>query len=81
MSEDVIARAVSTDPNLEAAVIAALRKNPQVPFDRIAVTAHEGVVTLAGHVNWKYQCVAAASTAATVHGIGSVDNQIVVDIA
>jgi osmotically-inducible protein OsmY len=67
--------------NIADAVIYALKSNPRVPFDRLTVVVREGVATLSGHVNWKYESLAAATTAAAVTGVKYVDNQIVVDIA
>ena len=83
MSQDVMVRpaAASTgdETELERGVIGALKANPQVPFERIAVTVHDGVVTLSGRVNWKYQSAAAVAAASAVQGVGVIDNDLVVE--
>ncbi len=63
---------------LEGGVIGALKANPQVPFERIAVSVHDGVVTLSGQVNWKYESAAAVAAASGVRGVAVIDNEIVV---
>ena len=83
MSQDVMTRPAArsaADVTLEGGVVAALKANPQVPFERIVVSVQDGVLTLSGHVNWKYQSAAAVAAASGVQGVGVIDNEIVVDI-
>jgi osmotically-inducible protein OsmY len=83
MSHDLIERPATTsrpDVHLEGAVVAAFRDNPQVPVERVQVTVHDGIVTLTGNVNWKYQKAVAGTVAAAVRGVSAVENRIDVEI-
>jgi osmotically-inducible protein OsmY len=80
MSAELVACALPVT-DITGTVIDALKCNARVPFDRLSIVARDGIVILSGHVNWKYESIAAASTAASVPGVAGVDNQIVVDIA
>ncbi len=73
--------ALKRDLDLEQAVFVAWRENLQVPTDRLSVAVRDGVATLMGRVNWRYQSVTAATAAAAVAGVRAVDNRIVVEIS
>ena len=64
------------DLQTEGAVRLALEQHAQVPFERITVTVHDGVATLAGTVDWRYQQAAALAATGTVPGVRGVNNQL-----
>lgn len=66
------------DLQIEGAVRLALERHAQVPFERITVSVSEGVATLAGRVDWRYQLSAALAAARTVPGVRDVVNQLTV---
>jgi osmotically-inducible protein OsmY len=55
--------------------------NSVVPAERIHVQVEKGWVTLTGQVEWRYQRVAAADAAATLHGVVGIENRIEVEPA
>jgi osmotically-inducible protein OsmY len=67
---------IRTDPELQEAVLAELRWEPSVDAAQIAVTAHDGIVTLSGHVDSYLQKWAAERAAKRVHGVRAVVNEI-----
>ena len=62
------------DLQIEGAVQLALERHAQVPFQRITVSVSEGVVTLSGTVDWRYQQAAALAATKTVAGVRDVNN-------
>lgn len=72
---------MSTDSNLQQAVLSELRWEPSVLAAHIGVTAKSGVVTLSGHVE-TYAAKHAAETAARrVKGVMAVAEEIEVRLA
>jgi osmotically-inducible protein OsmY len=67
---------IRTDRELQEAVLAELRWEPSVEAAQIAVTANEGIVTLAGHVESYLQKWAAERATKRVHGVRAVANEI-----
>jgi len=64
------------DLQIEGAVLQALEHHAQVPFERIAVSVSDGVATLSGTVDWRYQQTAAFAATKTVAGVRDVNNQL-----
>jgi len=71
--------AMTFDRALQASVLEALEFEPGVDAARIAVAAHDGVVTLRGSVPTFFEKVAAERTAAHVFGVRSLANDIEVE--
>ena len=69
------------DLQLEGAVRLALEHHAQVPEERIAVGVSDGVATLSGTVDWRYQQTAALAAAKTVAGVRDVESQLTVAFA
>jgi osmotically-inducible protein OsmY len=67
-----------TDTDIAQAVVAALKWNTIVPFDRVTVAVARGVVTLKGTVEWQYQKDAAARSVRDLAGVRGVTNEIAV---
>ena len=67
-------------PDDELAQIAsnALRWNVQVPRDRITMQVQDGLVTLRGEVEWRYQKVAAEEAVRYLAGVVNVNNLITI---
>ena len=65
-----------TDPDIARDIMAALKTNPEVPFDRIKVTVVDGFVTLEGSVDQQFQRLAAESAVRNLAGIRSIHNRI-----
>jgi osmotically-inducible protein OsmY len=65
-----------TDPDIARDIMAALKTNPDVPFDRVKVTVVEGFVTLEGRVDQEFQRLAAESAIRNLAGIRSIHNRI-----
>jgi osmotically-inducible protein OsmY len=68
-----------TDAELTADVRNRLENNFLVPRGRIQVSAHDGVVTLTGSVNWHLQREAARESVAGVKGVRDIRNEITLD--
>ena len=66
------------DLQIEGAVRLALEQHAQVPFERITVSVSDGVATLSGKVDWRYQLAAALAAARTVSGVSEVVNRLTV---
>lgn len=64
------------DNQLRATVATQIDWDPQVMSKDISVSAHEGVVTLAGFVHNYYERVAAERAAKSVYGVKAVANDI-----
>src|SRR5271154_319966 len=71
---------MSKDNQLQQAVIAELGWEPSVEAAHIGVSAHDGVVTLNGHVDNFSQKLAAEKAAARVKGVKAVAEEIVVKL-
>ncbi len=71
---------MSRDSELQQAVIAELGWEPSVDSGRIGVSAHDGVVTLNGHVQSFSQKLAAEKAAARVKGVKAVAEEIEVKL-
>lgn len=65
-----------TDPEIAEAAVRALETNWSVPKDKVKVTVRDGVVTLEGDLDWKYQSTAAEETVRRLSGVRSVVNLI-----
>jgi osmotically-inducible protein OsmY len=70
---------VPTDEEIAADVRERLQKDFLVPKDRITVSVHDGVVTLAGTLSWHFQREAAREEAAEAKGVRDVNNEIEID--
>lgn len=66
------------DLQLEGAIQVALEHHAQVPFERIKVSVTDGVATISGKVDWRYQQVATLAAAKTVAGIHDVHDRLTV---
>ncbi len=72
----LLTRARIGDLQIEVAIRLALERHAQVPFERIAVSVDEGVATLSGTVDWRYQLTAAVAATKAVAGVREVNNQL-----
>ena len=85
MAEEIQVGAGHGHPEEDAAIakrIADLLSwSTVVPADKIHVQVEKGWVTLTGHVEWRYQRVAAADAAATLAGVIGIENKIEVEPA
>ena len=64
------------DLQLEGAIQVALEHHAQVPFERIKVSVADGVATISGTVDWRFQQVATLAATKAVGGVRGVDNQL-----
>ena len=71
---------MSSDSDLKKAVLAELGWEPSVNSAHIGVTAHEGVVTLTGHVASYMHKLAAEKAASRVKGVKAVAEEIEVKL-
>src|ERR1700677_5487 len=71
---------MSKDSQLQQAVITELGWEPSVDSGHIGVSAHDGVVTLNGHVQHFSQKLAAEKAAARVKGVRAVAEEIEVKL-
>jgi osmotically-inducible protein OsmY len=67
-----------TDEELTRIASNALDWNVQVPRDRITVQVQDGLVTLRGDVEWRYQQVAAEEAVCYLAGVVLVNNLITI---
>lgn len=65
-----------SDQEIAMEAIQALKKNGQVPHDRIKVTVENGWVTLTGNVPWNYQKEAARNAVRHLDGVKVFTNDI-----
>lgn len=65
-----------SDTEIATAILTALKGNRDVPDSRIAFGIENGVVTLTGEVDWKFQSKAAEETIKFLPGVELVFNQI-----
>jgi osmotically-inducible protein OsmY len=68
-----------TDAELAADVRNRLENNFLVPRGRIQVSAHDGVVTLTGTVDWHFQREAAHESTELAKGVRDIRNLIAID--
>jgi osmotically-inducible protein OsmY len=73
-------KVMSKDSQLQQAVITELGWEPSVDSGHIGVSAHDGVVTLNGHVQHFSQKLAAEKAAARVKGVKAVAEEIEVKL-
>ena len=66
------------DLQLEGAIQVALEHHAQVPFERIRVSVADGVATISGTVDWRYQQVAALAATRAVGGVRDVHDRLTV---
>jgi len=66
----------TSDADIAKRVADILEWDPLVPKDRIEVTVEDGVVKLAGKVNWHYQMNQAFEDASKISGVLRIDNLI-----
>ena len=64
------------DRDLQRDVLAELRWDPRIEAERVGVMAHEGIVTLTGHVPSYLATWAAEKAALRVAGVRAVANEI-----
>jgi osmotically-inducible protein OsmY len=67
-----------TDDEITRIASDALGWNVQVPSDRITVQVQDGVLTLSGEVDWRYQKVAAEEAVRYLAGVVLVNNIIII---
>ena len=72
---------MANDHKLQKAVMAQLRWEPSVEAGHIGVTAHEGIVTLTGHVKSFAEKHAAEAATRLVKGVKAVAEEIEVRLA
>lgn len=72
---------MSSDRLIQQAVLDELRWEPRVPAEQIGVTAHDGVVTLSGHVASFAERHAAEAAAKRVKGVLAVVEKIEIRLA
>ena len=65
-----------SDTEIATTILIALKENREVPDSRIAFGIENGVVTLKGEVDWKFQSKAAEETIKFLPGVELVFNQI-----
>jgi len=68
----------TTDDEIAQRVLSALRWDVTVPAEKINVTVHKGLVTLAGEVPWHFQRSAVENAIRRLIGVTGVVNNIVV---
>jgi osmotically-inducible protein OsmY len=71
--------AVTSDKEIAALVIKALRENWAVPDHRIKVTVQEGWVTLEGILHWNFQRKAAENAIRYLQGVRGVIDKIKIE--
>lgn len=69
---------MSSDRHLQAAVLAELEWDPRVDAAHIGVAAHDGIVTLSGHVESGSERHAAEATTGRVRGCKGVADELTV---
>jgi osmotically-inducible protein OsmY len=67
-----------SDTEIATAILTALKGNGEVPDRRIAFEIENGVVTLTGEVDWKFQSNAAEETIKYLPGVELVFNRITI---
>jgi osmotically-inducible protein OsmY len=67
---------MTQDSQLQQSVLAEFKWEPSVPAGHIGVTAHDGVITLSGHVDSYAEKLAAESAARRVKGVKAVAEEI-----
>lgn len=72
---------MSTDTALKESVLTELRWEPSVNAAHIGVTAHDGVITLMGHVQTYAEKHAAEAAARRVRGVKSIAEEIEVKLS
>ena len=65
-----------TDGEIALEVLAALKADWQVPYQKIKVNVEEGWVTLSGSVEWNYESEAAKKSVRNLEGIKVLTNAI-----
>jgi len=70
----------SRDTSLQAAVMEELEWDPRVTAAHIGVAAHDGIVTLTGHVPTFWEKEAAEQAAARVRGVKGVVEELKVEL-
>lgn len=68
----------SSDTEMAQSVLTLLRMHTTVPEDKISVKVENGVVTLAGEVEWDYQRTAARNAVSNLAGVKNVLSNITV---
>jgi osmotically-inducible protein OsmY len=66
------------DPEIARDVVATLKRELPYASEHFKVTVQQGVVTLDGSVEWRYQRDRAVSAARRISGVRNIVNQIVV---
>jgi osmotically-inducible protein OsmY len=64
------------DPDIASDIVAALKTELPLTWDKIKVTVKSGWVTLEGEVDWNYRRTAAESAARRVKGVKGITNSI-----
>jgi osmotically-inducible protein OsmY len=67
-----------SDTEIATTILTALKGNREVPDGRIAFEIENGVVTLTGEVDWKFQSKAAEETIKYLPGVELVFNRITI---
>lgn len=65
-----------TDPEIAHDIVDAMRININVPDDRIKIGVRDGIVTIEGKVDWRFQRDAAESCLRSVNGVRAVTNNL-----
>jgi osmotically-inducible protein OsmY len=67
------------DPDIAAEAVQSLKRNVNVPSDRIRVTVKNGWITLEGKVGWGYQKEAAEYAVRYLSGVRGIANSIEIE--
>ncbi|MEO8882936.1 MAG: BON domain-containing protein, partial [Devosia sp.] len=69
-------RTLTTDEVLAERAYERLAANPSVPLDRIHVTARDGMLTVRGDVDHRYQWQALQTELESLEGVGGIRNEV-----
>lgn len=67
------------DPDIAAAAVEAIRRNPSLPLERIKIIVRKGWVTLEGKVGWDFQKQDAENAVRSLSDVRGVSNNIEVE--
>lgn len=83
VANDIVVRPLGTgeisDTDIALAIADRLEWSEVVPEDQLQVSVDDGVVTLRGTVNWRYEALEAEQLTRSVRSVTNVVNEIVVD--
>lgn len=71
-----IDRAITADEVLAERAYEQLAANPSVPLDRIHLSARDGILTVRGDVDHRYQCQALQTDLESLEGVREIRNEV-----